>query len=155
VVFTNATIADNHTYEASDSEGGGVDMLNATVTFQNSIVAGNSSATDAATRDVATSDSSIVISNGHNLFGQATVTGAVASDLLATDPLLAELVDNGGPTLTMALLPGSLAIGGADPATAPASDQRGGRAMRARTSAPSSWSCSRPATMCGTSTPST
>jgi hypothetical protein len=41
------------------------------------------------------------------------------------DPKLGPLADNGGPTLTMALLPGSPAIDAADPAVAPATDQRG------------------------------
>jgi uncharacterized repeat protein (TIGR03803 family) len=39
--------------------------------------------------------------------------------------LTGPLADNGGPTLTMALLPGSPAIGAADSASAPPADQRG------------------------------
>ncbi len=39
--------------------------------------------------------------------------------------ILGPLADNGGPTLTMALLPGSPAIGAADSAAAPPTDQRG------------------------------
>jgi len=49
----------------------------------------------------------------HNL-ESATRTGVVGP-----------LADNGGPTLTMALLPGSPAIGAADSASAPPTDQRG------------------------------
>jgi hypothetical protein len=51
--------------------------------------------------------------NAHNLFGQ--------------DPLLGPLQNNGGPTATHALLPGSPAIDAGDPAIAspPAYDQRG------------------------------
>ena len=41
------------------------------------------------------------------------------------DPKLGPLADNGGPTLTMALLPGSSAINAGDPAAAPPTDQRG------------------------------
>ncbi len=41
------------------------------------------------------------------------------------DPLLAPLADNGGPTFTMALLPGSPAIDAGDDASCPATDQRG------------------------------
>ena len=40
-------------------------------------------------------------------------------------PLLGPLADNGGPTNTMALPAGSPAIDAADPALAPAADQRG------------------------------
>ncbi len=43
----------------------------------------------------------------------------------ATAGLIGPLADNGGPTLTMALLPGSPAIGAADDASAPRTDQRG------------------------------
>jgi hypothetical protein len=42
-----------------------------------------------------------------------------------TDPKLVPLADNGGPTLTMALLPGSPAIDAGNPSLAPATDQRG------------------------------
>ncbi len=41
------------------------------------------------------------------------------------DPKLGPLADNGGPTLTMALLPGSSAIDAGDTASAPPTDQRG------------------------------
>jgi hypothetical protein len=41
------------------------------------------------------------------------------------DPKLGPLADNGGPTFTMALLPGSRAIDAANTALAPATDQRG------------------------------
>jgi hypothetical protein len=41
------------------------------------------------------------------------------------DPLLGPLQNNGGPTQTMALLPGSPAIGHGDNAKAPTTDQRG------------------------------
>jgi hypothetical protein len=41
------------------------------------------------------------------------------------NPKLGPLANNGGPTLTMALLPGSPAINAADQAAAPPTDQRG------------------------------
>ncbi len=41
------------------------------------------------------------------------------------DPMLGPLADNGGPTWTMALLPGSPAIDAGDNADAPEFDQRG------------------------------
>lgn len=44
---------------------------------------------------------------------------------LAADPVLGALADNGGPTETMALGPGSAAIDAAVSATCPATDQRG------------------------------
>ncbi len=45
--------------------------------------------------------------------------------LLTGDPQLGPLAANGGPTLTMALLPGSPAIDAGDDANCPATDQRG------------------------------
>ena len=42
-----------------------------------------------------------------------------------TDPKLGPLANNGGPTLTMALLPGSPAIDAGNTSLAPATDQRG------------------------------
>jgi hypothetical protein len=63
---------------------------------------------------------------GHNLVGNTQGgSGFDATDLLNVDPLLAPLQDNGGPTQTMALLPGSPAVGTGDPAGHPRWDQRG------------------------------
>jgi hypothetical protein len=63
---------------------------------------------------------------GHNLIGNAVgCSGFVSSDLLNVNPLLGPLQNNGGPTMTMALLPGSPAIAAGDPTNAPAYDQRG------------------------------
>jgi CSLREA domain-containing protein len=45
--------------------------------------------------------------------------------ILVANPLLSSLRDNGGPTPTIALLPGSPAIGAAGPGKAPKRDQRG------------------------------
>jgi len=60
---------------------------------------------------------------GHNLRSDWGFTNATS--LNNTDPKLGDLANNGGPTLTMALLPGSPAIDAGDTAAAPATDQRG------------------------------
>ena len=53
----------------------------------------------------------LLVSRGHNLIGNTDgSSGWVGTDLLNVDPKLGPLQDNGGPTLTMALLPGSPAI---------------------------------------------
>jgi len=68
-----------------------------------------------------------IISLGYNLSsddggGFLTATG----DQINTDPMLGPLQDNGGPTFTCALLPGSPAINAGDPNfTPPDFDQRG------------------------------
>jgi hypothetical protein len=69
-----------------------------------------------------------VISAGHNLSSDSCggfLTGT--GDQLNTDPMLGPLQNNGGPTLTHALLPGSPAINAGDPnfTPPPSYDQRG------------------------------
>lgn len=54
-----------------------------------------------------------------------TLTGATAHTVTGLDPQLGPLGDNGGQTLTHALLPGSPAISRGDNATCPPVDQRG------------------------------
>lgn len=75
-----------------------------------------------------TNDSGTVISHGYNLSdddGGGVLTGP--GDQINTEPLLGPLQDNGGPTLTHALLPGSPAIDTGDPKFTPPPfhDQRG------------------------------
>jgi hypothetical protein len=70
--------------------------------------------------------SGAILDGGHNIDSDGTCgfdpeNGSIPN----TDPLLDELADNGGPTLTYALLPVSPAIDAADPAHCPPTDQRG------------------------------
>jgi len=72
------------------------------------------------------------LSGGHNLVGITngssgfpTFGDLIGSSDLPLDPKLGPLADNGGPTLTMALLPGSPAIDAGDDSAAPPTDQRG------------------------------
>jgi hypothetical protein len=101
------------------SNGGG-----GTATIKNVILAGNTAPTSP---DV----SGVLNSQGHNLIGDGTGgSGYVDTDLVGTsespiDPRLGPLQNNGGPTLTMALLPGSPAIDAGDNTDAPPWDQRG------------------------------
>jgi beta-glucanase (GH16 family) len=64
-------------------------------------------------------------SGGHNIASDDTCNPTAPGDQANTDPLLGPLADNGGPTLTHALLAGSPAIDAADDAVCPATDQRG------------------------------
>jgi hypothetical protein len=61
---------------------------------------------------------------GHNLEDADTCELSGPGDLPDTDPLLGPLADNGGPTLTHALLPGSPAVDAGDDAGCPPTDQR-------------------------------
>jgi hypothetical protein len=106
------------------SDGGGIYNLFGTVTLATSIVAGNSAPAGQA-QDGQGGFNSL----GHNLIGDTEgSSGWVATDLLNVDPRLGPLQDNGGPTMTMALLPGSPAIDAGNNALIPPGvryDQRG------------------------------
>lgn len=65
----------------------------------------------------------LIVSRGSNLDSDATCSLTQATDLPATDPALGPLQDNGGPTKTHALLPGSPAIDHIDCRVS--TDQRG------------------------------
>jgi hypothetical protein len=107
-------------------------------TLKNSIVAGNSLAGGSGMPGGSVSGpdvycSSAISSLGFNLIGQTNNTsGWVASDLAGSTaaplgPNLGPLQDNGGPTPTIALLPGSPAIDAGDNSllASIATDQRG------------------------------
>ncbi len=62
---------------------------------------------------------------GHNLSSDASCLFTNVGSFHNTDPRLALLANNGGPTPTIALLPGSPAIDAGDTTAAPPTDQRG------------------------------
>jgi hypothetical protein len=71
-----------------------------------------------------------LLSKGYNLIQDTTgcqIDGDTTGNITGVAPLLGPLADNGGPTLTRALLPGSVAIDAGDPSFAgpPDFDQRG------------------------------
>jgi hypothetical protein len=85
--------------------GGGVFNFDATTTIQNSIIANNSRGNCGG----------VMTSNGYNLSSDGTCTFANTGDLNNTNPKLGPLQNNGGPTPTMALPSGSLAIDAGNP----------------------------------------
>ncbi len=112
-VISHSTISGN--VGVSSYPGGGLRADGPTF-MRNTIVAGNED------WDV----QGVLTSSDHNLVGDAsTGSGFGPNDVLDVDPLLGPLSDNGGPTLTMALLPGSPAIDAGDNTDAPEWDQRG------------------------------
>jgi hypothetical protein len=124
--ITSSTITGNVTTEnySTDWGGGGIYTELRTV-LDNTIVAGNQSAGQGP--DVNGS----VISLGYNLIGATdessgwTGTDRTGTSANPLDPVLGPLQDNGGPTLTHAVLTGSPALGGGDQAVNGSTDQRG------------------------------
>ena len=115
--MTNSTLYGNGT----ESQGGGIySESGASVTLYNSIIAGNTK-----TGPVMDNCSGTITDGGHNIEDDATCSLG-ASSMSNTDPKLDPLglQDNGGPTKTIALLPGSPAID-ASSTNCPATDQRG------------------------------
>lgn len=114
LTLNDSTVSAN---SSQGTNGGGVDNRG-TLTARNTIVAGN------ADGDL----SGNVNSEGYNLFGTTSGGGFAGTDLVNVMPLLGPLQDNGGPTATMAPLPGSPAIDrtpGTPGVNFPATDQRG------------------------------
>src|SRR5882757_7737919 len=150
LTITNSTISDN---SATANDGGGI--LNgaagsalASVIVSNSTLSDNSATANGGgiynQGNAQFQVGSTVLnagSSGENIFngGQATSLGynlssddgagilIATGDQINTDPMLGPLQDNGGPTFTHALLPGSPAIDAGDPSFAPppSFDQRG------------------------------
>ncbi len=107
--------------EKFEKEGGGIHIAgNPIVNLRNSIVVANLAATSGPELF------GVLTSSGFNIFGDPSGgSGYDSTDQLFVDPMLGPLGDNGGPTHTFALLPGSPAIDAGDNTGAPAFDQRG------------------------------
>jgi hypothetical protein len=110
LLVNNATISGN----SASVSGGGIYLqsfpsgFKATATLQNTIVANSVSGGDCG-------GGGTLISNGYNLSGDSTCSFTGPGDLNNTNPMLGPLQNNGGPTKTMALLPGSPAIDAGNP----------------------------------------
>jgi hypothetical protein len=99
LTLINTTVSGN-----TASYGGGLYNIYGTLTLTQSIVASNLLSRDCHHA------SSTVTSTGYNLDSDTSCQLTDPTDLPGTDPLLGPLQDNGGGTLTHALLPGSPAI---------------------------------------------
>jgi hypothetical protein len=101
--INNSTIAGNI---AGDGQGGGIfNLKGATAVLQNTVVANN----------VGGNCDGTLKSNGYNLSGDDSCSFHSTGDLNDTSPDLGRLRNNGGPTKTLALLPGSPAIDSGNP----------------------------------------
>ncbi|WYD80714.1 MAG: right-handed parallel beta-helix repeat-containing protein [Candidatus Electrothrix gigas] len=135
LTLTNCTVSGN----TASSRGGGISAGCGTITLQSSIISGNT----APRINEFDNYSCPFTTSGHNIFGHSGETTAEAfynfsrsgSDVNATsngtqptalDAILSPLADNGGPTLTHALVAGSPAIDlDADCSIGLTTDQRG------------------------------
>jgi parallel beta-helix repeat protein len=119
--LTNCTISGNLTY----FRGGGVYNVEGTATLTDTIVAGNSVSSSAA------SDIYGTVTGSHNMIGtggSGGLTSGQDGNIVLTSLTglgLAPLAFYGGPTPTMALLPGSAAIGQGIAVSGVTTDQRG------------------------------
>jgi hypothetical protein len=116
LLLTNTTLSGN-----TAGYAGGVDNYGSGVTtLQNSIVGGNTLLSDGTTpSDLG--GANVAASSSHNLIGPGGSGGlanGVNGNIIVADPAdlkLGPLADNGGPTETIALLPGSPAIDAGSP----------------------------------------
>ena len=136
VMLRNSTVSGN----SAGVNGGGLSNTGTLLTLTNSTVSSNSAGTGggiANTVNVQLKNTIVdnnaggncagsIVSSGHNLSSDASCGFVGPGDLNGTNPLLGPLANNGGPTRTHALLPGSPALDAVPVADCSAStDQRG------------------------------
>ena len=137
--ITNNTFSGNYAYDhggALVNYGAGVDatLTSNTLTGNTAVFSAAGSVWNASSASLDVNNTIIngfVLNEGgasltgdFNLFGEANpgITGG-SNNQFSTDPQLGPLADNGGPTLTHALLPGSPAVDAGD--SSESTDQRG------------------------------
>ena len=123
MTINNSTISGNTIF----GRGGGIYNRNGSVTINNTTISGNVAGYYGVGTNIYNSGAVVIQSSivaygvngncagsvtsiGYNLSSDGTCTFNNVGDLDNTDPLLGPLQNNGGPTETMALLPGSPAI---------------------------------------------
>src|SRR5262249_27247495 len=105
VTIKNSTIANN---SATNGAGGVVNAGN--VTLSSTIVAGNTGGDWEGFHAMSSSSNNLIGNGGDSGLGNGINGNIVGTSQNPIDPLLGPLANNGGPTQTMALLPGSPAI---------------------------------------------
>ncbi len=142
LTLTDSTVSGNSMLPGSGFGGAGIESFSGQITLANTIVAGNNapppvyanSPNPANAVDIVVFGTTLV-DDGDNLLGTAVQTlesnlgvSPAGTDVFTDTPLLAALGNYGGPTQTMALLPGSQAIDAGSNALIPSgvtTDQRG------------------------------
>jgi hypothetical protein len=136
VTFTNSTLSNNYASLSIGGLSGGGTIMNSTISGN---FGGGISTNGGEIRNTILNNNSgfnidgTITSQGYNLSsddGGGNLTGP--GDQINTDPMIGPLRNNGGRTLTHALLPGSPAINAGDPnfTPPPLYDQRGNPFVR-------------------------
>lgn len=119
--FYNVTLALNtaNADNNASGQGGGIYGGNSDtpITIRNSLIALNT--TEGSLLNLPNDCYGALISEGYNLIGitnDCTITGSTGANKTDVGPQIGPLADNGGPTLTHALNPGSPAIDAGNPA---------------------------------------
>jgi hypothetical protein len=132
VTLTNVTLTANRANTGGSGVGGGLFVASGSPVLHNTLIAGNFRGATGTTRDDVYG--ALNPSGDYNLIGDGTgmsgLINGVNGNLVGSadnpiDPLLGPLDDNGGPTLTHALLSGSPAIDAGNNDYATDWDQRG------------------------------
>ena len=128
ITLTSSTVTDNHA-NAGDADGGGIWNFTGAFVITNSIIAENTAGLGNPDLRPGTGTLTVNYSLIGDTSGTGITVGTGTGNVLNDDPDLAILANNGGPTQTHALLPGSPAIDMGDNASAMAvglaTDQRG------------------------------
>jgi hypothetical protein len=123
MTLTHLTIASNSVTSpvtasgAGLAQGGGIHGATNSCVLRNALLAGGGAGSNWF--------GTALVDEGNNLSSDASCPFTAPGSFSNTDPLLGPLADNGGPTPTMALLPGSPAMDAGNPAFCSATDQRG------------------------------
>lgn len=140
ITITNSTLAGNTVSGSGANDGGALFNLSdtvgqsATVALLNSILSGTTGGSDLGEQQMAGTATVNAASPRVNIVQSSVISSGTFnnSGVIMADPKLGLLTNNGGPTATMALLPGSPAINTGNnaaitnpPFSTPATDQRG------------------------------
>ena len=107
--FNNCTITENSIYRISSTgwtNGGGIYSSSSTNTVLKNTILANNLAQGINNKDIY----GTFTSYGYNLIRQNPASGSISTDIIGSNPSLDTLNNNGGPTMTLALLSGSPAI---------------------------------------------
>lgn len=117
ILLRNNTFSNNQANQSAAAGGNLYLSGSATVSkLYNNILANNAGGGDC------TASYNVIVYGNNNVVEDGS---AICLPSVTGDPLLGPLADNGGPTLSMALLPGSPAIDAGDDASCAVTDQRG------------------------------